>query len=32
MNLEIVSYSKGEVEDEILVATMKGHEDGRTLW
>jgi len=32
MNLKMFSYSKGQVWDEILVATMEGYENGTTLW
>jgi hypothetical protein len=32
MDLNIVSYSRGQIWDEILVATMECQENGRTMW
>jgi hypothetical protein len=32
MNFKIVSYSEGQVWDEILVAIMEGHENGKIMW
>jgi hypothetical protein len=32
MDLEIVSYSEGQVQNETLVATTEGQENGKTMW
>ncbi len=31
MNSKMVSYFGGQIQEEILVATMEGHENGKTL-
>jgi len=32
MNIKIISYSGGQVQNEILVATMEGHKNGTKVW
>jgi len=31
MNLEFVSYFRGQAQEEILVAIIEGHENGKNL-